>query len=178
MTWHKQWAPLVQLKGFRDWVLGWPQGWACSQVMAQMLPSCPLYLLGAQGQRWLWKCLEEPTPQEKVSSSDGHVMQSWAGCHKRWQNSMMRGQNHCDPRQPFPKHCPLGVAKIQHPALGRRNPQGWGVAHLEAGMIWDYTRHSGLGDKASWRSDSPVLAGVTSRWLVPKLQAHCHIADG
>lgn len=38
VTWHKQWAPLIQLKGFLDWVLGWQQGWACSQVMAERLP--------------------------------------------------------------------------------------------------------------------------------------------
>lgn len=42
-------------------------------------------LVPAQGQRWLWKCLEEPTPQEEVSLSGGQVMlQSWAGCHKQW----------------------------------------------------------------------------------------------
>lgn len=70
-----------------------------------------------------------------------------------------------------------GGANIQHPMLGRRNPQGWDVAHLEAGMIWDYTGCPGLGDKAAWRNQSPVLAGVMSRWLVPELQAHCHIAD-
>lgn len=82
---------------------------------------------------------------------------------------MMGGQNHCDPQQPFPRQCPfVGAAKIQHLVLARRNPQGCGVACLEAGLIWDYIGHPDVGDKGARTDESPVLAGVASCWLVPE----------
>lgn len=78
-----------------------------------------------------------------------------------------------DSLSPSTALCGAGI--IQHPALGRRNPQ---VGHLEAGMIRDYTECPGFGDKSAWRSESPVPADMTSHQLVPELQTCCHIADG
>lgn len=72
-------------------------------------------------------CLKEPTPQEEVSLSGGQVMlHSWAGCHKQWQNSTMRGQNRCDPQQPFPKHCPLGSSRHTAPYAREEKSAGMG----------------------------------------------------